>query len=313
MDRMSCTLSPMVYAELYRLLAADNQRFDDLAVRLGDIGYSLTWLGTAADAYDEYWAMQLDFSGTGSVEHITLESSEHALLATWILAGLRNTGDDRTLNSALRTNVQKRAVGEVPDLEMPLPSVLNPVIYGWTLGQVVSSSSSDWPVAPASLPDDVNLVAAYQGLVNHVLALENMTEPWPEMMQTSTYWRGYGIAEALKPEAGSGGRALLELLSEARPLLSQPVFSQLNTHFTRFGGRRNALSHITDDAGRPERFVDVVAATHGWEHLRVTLRGLTQFVCQEASRLLYEEDPPPALRNDPWEYLVREISTDWWT
>lgn len=312
MDLVSCTLSPLVYAELYRLLAADNQRHDIIEDRLGEIGYTHAWLGAATDAYDDYWATQLELAGAESVEHISLESAEHALLATWILAGLRHTGDDRQLSSALRTNVYTRAVDEVPDLTMPLPSVLSPVIYGWTLGRVVSLSASDGPVAPASLPDDENLVAAYQGLVNHVLTLEDMAEPWPEMMQTSTYWRGYGIAEALKPGAGEGGRALLELLAEARPLLSQPVFAQLNTHFSRFGGRRNALSHVTDDARRPERFVDVVADTHGWEHLRVTLRGLTQFVCQEASRLLYEEDLPPALRNDPWDYLAREISTDWW-
>lgn len=315
MDGMSCTLSPLVYAELYRLLAADKQRYDDIEERLSEIGYAPAWLSTAADAYDEYWAMQLELAGAEGVGNISVGSSEHALLATWILAGLRNTGDDNTLSSALRANVYRRAISEVPDLKMPLPSVLNPVIYGWTLGKVVSLSSTDVPVepvAPASMPDDDNLVAAYLGLVNHVLALEGMAEPWPEMMQTSTYWRGYGIAEALKPGAGDGGRALLELLAESRPLLSQPVFSQLNNHFSRFGARRNALSHVTDDARRPERFVEVVEDTHGWEHLRVTLRGLTQFVCQEVSRLLYEEDPPPALRNDPWRYLVREMPTEWW-
>lgn len=259
--------------------------------------------------------MHLELAGAEGVGNISVGSSEHALLATWILAGLRNTGDDNTLSSVLRANVYRRAISEVPDLKMPLPSVLNPVIYGWTLGKVVSLSSTDVPVepvAPASMPDDDNLVAAYRGLVNHVLALEGMAEPWPEMMQTSTYWRGYGIAEALKPGAGDGGRALLELLAESRPLLSQPVFSQLNNHFSRFGARRNALSHVTADARRPERFVEVVEDTHGWEHLRVTLRGLTQFVCQEVSRLLYEEDPPPALRNDPWSYLVREMPTEWW-
>lgn len=309
MDSMSCTLSPLVYAELYRLLAADKQRYDDIEERLSEIGYAPAWLSTAADAYDQYWAMQLELTGAEGVGNISVGSAEHALLATWVLAGLRNTGDDNTLSSALRANVHRRAVSGIPDLRMPLPSVLNPVIYGWTLGKVVSLSSTDVPVEPvalASMPDDDNLVAAYLGLVNHVLALEGMAEPWPEMMQTSTYWRGYGIAEALKPSsrtvpcdrvfrrapkrlkwlpgAGDGGRALLELLAESRPLLSQPVFSQLN--------RESRRGHAR--LGAP-------AGDSPWPHAVRLPGGLSPAV-----------NTPPALRNDPWSYLVREMPTEWW-
>lgn len=44
----------------------------------------------------------------------------------------------------------------------------------------------------------------------------------------------------------------------------------------------------------------------------MTVLGMTQFVCQEISRSLYDaEEPPPAPRNDPWTYLEREISTEW--
>ena len=40
MDGMSCTLSPLVQAESYRLLAADKQRYDDIEERLSEIGYA---------------------------------------------------------------------------------------------------------------------------------------------------------------------------------------------------------------------------------------------------------------------------------
>ncbi|MGW1803276.1 hypothetical protein ACWCQN_47725 [Streptomyces sp. NPDC001984] len=313
MDELRCELSPLVYAELYRLLAADEARRDVLEERLAVIGYDHVWLGTAADAYSEYWEALLESTDADSVSSLALPRNEHALLATWILAGLRTTGEDRELGAALAENVLQRALAEVPGLTAPLPPDLSPVIVGWTLASIIGSSSYEWPVAPAVLPDDVNIRSAFIGLAHHVLVLEAMAEPWPEMMQTSTYWRGYGIAEALKPAMGEGSPAINELLKEARPLLPQYLSTQLNKHFSRFGPRRNALSHVTDDPRR-ERFVDVVTITRGWEHLRLTVLGLTQFVCQEASRSLYDaEELPAALRNDPWGYLEREISTEWLT
>ncbi|MGW9027308.1 hypothetical protein ACWGQ5_24700 [Streptomyces sp. NPDC055722] len=313
MDDLSCILSPLVYAELYALLAADEAQRDILEGRLAEIGYEHGWLGVAAEAYDEYWQAQLRWSDADNISSIALPRAEHALLATWILASLRITGTDWELSSILEENVFQRAIAEVPDLSAPLPSDLSPVIVGWTLGCRIGTRPYDWPVAPALLPDDVNLRAAFTGLVHHVIVLENTPEPWPEMMQTSTYWRGYGIAEALKPAVGEGGPALQELLGESRPLLPQHLNSLLSRHFSRFGSRRNALSHVTDDPRR-ERFVDVVASTDGWEHLRTTVLGMTQFVCQEISRSLYDaEELPPPLRNDPWGYLEREISTEWLT
>ena len=314
MDNLSCMLSPLVYAELYRLLAdVQGAQRDVLEERLAEIGYDHLWLRSASEAYDEYWKAQRQWTDADSVSNIALQPPEHALLATWILAGLRITGDDRALDSELKANVFQRAFAEVPGLKTPLPADLSPVIVGWTLGRIISLPPYDWPVAPAKLPDDVNLRSAFIGLVHHVLLLEGMAEPWPEMMQTSMYWRGYGIAEALKPELGEGGPAIQELLRESRPLLPQNVTTQLNRHFSQFGSRRNALSHVTDDPRR-DRFVDVIASTQGWEHLRLTVLGMTQFVCQEISRSLYDaEQPPSALRNDPWAYLEREISTEWLT
>ncbi|MDX2680353.1 hypothetical protein [Streptomyces soliscabiei] len=270
-------------------------------------------MATSSGTVRAGWVACLRRSDADSVSSLALPRNEHALLATWILAGLRTTGEDRALGASLAENVLQRALTEVPGLTTPLPPDLSPVIIGWTLASIIGSSFYEWPVAPAALPDDANIKSAFIGLAHHVLVLEAMEEPWPEMMQTSTYWRGYGIAEALKPAMGQGSPAINELLKESRPLLPQYLSTQLNSHFSRFGPRRNALSHVTDDPSR-ERFVDVVTVTRGWDHLRLTVLGLTQFVCQEVSRSLYdEEELPAALRNDPWRYLEREISTEWLT
>ena len=86
----------------------------ELLERLAAIGYDHVWLGTAADAYNEYWVALLESTDADSVSSLALPRNEHALLATWILAGLRTTGEDRELGAALAENVLQRALAEVP-------------------------------------------------------------------------------------------------------------------------------------------------------------------------------------------------------
>ncbi|GAA4946671.1 hypothetical protein GCM10023238_11240 [Streptomyces heliomycini] len=92
------------------LLAADKQRYDDIEERLSEIGYAPAWPSTVADAYDEYRVMQPEPAGAEGVGNISVGSAEHALLATWTLAGLRSTGDDNTPSPTLRANVHRRAI-----------------------------------------------------------------------------------------------------------------------------------------------------------------------------------------------------------
>lgn len=48
-----------------------------------------------------------------------------------------------------------------------------------------------------------------------------------------------------------------------------------------------------------------------WVDLRMTVQGMTQFVCQEVSKRLADPPISPSLRRDPWSYLLPEIRTEW--
>ena len=96
------------------------------------------------------------------------------------------------------------------------------------------------------------------------------------------YWRGYSLAEALRPDAGSGGPALKPLRTEPGRFLCGELNRELGRHLDEFGQRRNALSHTADDQSRP-RFVDVVGEERASSSLDHTVRAMTQFVYQEVA------------------------------
>jgi hypothetical protein len=166
------------------------------------------------------------------------------------------------------------------------------------------------PAIPAHMPVDDNVRAAFLGFVEHVLLLQEMADPWPEMMCMATYWRGYGLAEGLLPELGSGGPALERLLIEARFSMEPGEYGRLHRHLQGFNKRRQAVSHIADDESRP-RYVEVIDTIKDWGDLRMTVQGLTQYVFQEVSKRLADEPIPSSLRRDPWAHLLPEIRTDW--
>lgn len=308
MDELTCQFSPLVYAELYRLLAATPALEDSLTYRLQELNYPFEWLNDAADAYRAKWEYDLSFADADCISDFVVEQPDHALLATWLLAGLRYTGPCYELSYDLATVVLEKATGAVRDLGTPLPPSLSPVVIGWTLGQLIGSY--DLPAAPAQPPDDDNVRAAFLGLVEHVLLLQKMAEPWPEMMCMATYWRGYGLAEGMLPELNSGGPALDQLLKEARLSMDSGEYGHLHRHFQHFNRRRQAVSHIADDHSRP-RYVEVIETIKDWSDLRMTVQGLTQYVFQEVSKSLADSRIPSSLRRDPWAHLLPEIRADW--
>ena len=308
MAELNCNLSPLVYAELYRRLATTPALEESLTFRLQEINYEMTWLEEVADAYQTKWAHDLQYANAGSIDDFAVRQPDHALLATWILAGLRNTGPCYDLSSGVAADVLAKATAAVAGLRSPLPASLSPVIYGWTLGRLIGAD--DLPAVPAELPADDNVRTAFGGLVEHVQLLQGLPEPWPEMMCMAAYWRGYGIAEGMRPEEGNGGYALRRLRDEAQPSMEQREYVLLHRHFEKFNQRRQAVSHIADDPARP-RFVDVVETIRDWMDLRATVHGLTQFVFQEASRGFADAPPPRALRSDPWPRLMAELRTEW--
>ncbi|WP_441958710.1 hypothetical protein [Mycolicibacterium houstonense] len=304
MEELNCQLSPLVYAELYRLLGTTAEFEDSLALRLDEIGYRLDWLSEATDAYRGKWEYDLQYIDVTTIGDYVLQKPGHALLATWILAGLRNTGHCYDVSSNLAAKVLESATKDIADLRTPLPASLSPTVIGWTLGKLIGREGL--PAALAQLPEDGNVRAAFLGLVEHVLHLQTMQEPWPEMMCMAAYWRGYGLAEGMLPGHGSGGPALRQLLAEAQLSMQQSQYSLLHRHFEHFNQRRQAVSHIADDESRPS-YLDVIETIKDWSDLRMTVLGLTQFVGQEVSKQLAESPVPRALRGDPWSYLLRDI------
>lgn len=308
MAELSCNLSPLVFAELYRRLASTSALEESLTFRLQDIHYDMAWLEEAADAYQAKWEYDLQYVDAGNVDDFAVQQPDHALLATWILAGLRNTGPCYDLSSGVAASVLEKATAVIPGLSAPLPASLSPIIYGWTLGRLIGQD--DLPAVPAVLPEDDNVQAAFVGLVEHVLLLQGLPEPWPEMMCMAAYWRGYGLAEGMRPEEGNGGSALNRLRDEAQPSMEQPEFARLHRHFQPFVSRRHSVSHVATDSSRPS-FTEVVETIRDWPDLRATIHGLTQFVFQEVARTLPDDPPPKALRSDPWARLMTELQTEW--
>lgn len=301
---LSCELSPLVFAELYRMLAGDQARAELLEARLAEIGLGMIWLEEAADRYEKTWQGNLRLSTCA--EDLVALSPDHALLASWVLAPLRASGSSYDFGDDLRAAVTQRALGEIPGAPSELPSRWKPVVVGWTLGMVVGEVDHTLPVAPAMLPNDANVRAAYEGLVEHVLLLAGTTVPWPEIAGTSTFWRGAGLAEGMQPEAGNGQQAITQLVVAVRRIVPEHMGKQIGQHFSQFAERRNTLSHVADMPGRPS-FVDVKDQARDWHQIRLTILGITQFLCHQIAIEL-TESASRAVREETWDELIWELA-----
>lgn len=304
MEQMNCVFVPLVFAELYKLLSGEKKYENALEDQLASIHLPLEWLAEAGEAYNRKWTSDLDYLISDNVDQLAL-TEQHSQFATWLLAGLHAGGACGELSSRLETMVMARALDEVEEIQTPLPPVLSPTIIGWTLGSVIGRRGNDLPVAPALLPSDENVRAAFEGLIEHVIAIQGMEQPWPEMMQTAMYWRGYGLAEALRPQLGAGGPALKQLRLETLSTMAYAERVEVGKHLDNFNARRNALSHITDDQSRP-RFVEVIDEVRQSSGIELTMRAMTQFVFHDVARAA-REHPPAVVRQGAWEAMEREI------
>lgn len=315
MEELKCKLSPLVLAELYRLLLnAGGPLRDTTEERLDELHYDLDWLGDAAEAYNAKWLEFSQYITPETADDLAL-SVEHSLLATWVIAGLRNTGDSYDFSSTLRTAVQERMVKEAPQLSDTRAASLSPIIRGWTLGMVAGSLDSALPMIPAHPPQDPDIAAAYAGLVEQVLHLGDVEEPWPELAGTALYVRTGGLAQALRPAPPPPAKPGLShslniLMAEARRHLPASIAEPLRRNWIRWVERRNVLTHIESDRSANISFTESAAQVRTWDQIKLTILGITQFVCQEISQEL-QESRPPALRTDPWDYLRREVQTEW--
>lgn len=315
MGALTCRLSAVVYAELYKQLASAHAWRANLDDRLADLGYDEEWLGEAAEAYLAKWKYDAPYIDSDSADGYAL-SVQHAVLATWLLAGLRNEGDSYELSAALREGVMERLGMDAPALVGDLPQSMAPIIRGWTLGLVAGTVDPFVPVVPAVYPRDEHVAGAYQGLVEHVQHLGVLDHSWPELVGTALYVRTGGLAQVLRPAPSAQPRGLTysinALVSDSRRQVPLHIFSRLTTNFAQWVGRRNVLTHLTPDEGGTT-YAGSAALVRTWDQLEMTVVGITQFICQEVSLELFDAVPSevPDLRTDPWDYLKREIRTEW--
>lgn len=313
MGELTCTLSALVFAELYDLLAKERGWRESLDDRLAELGYDGEWLDDASASYLAKWEYDAQYIDPASAEGYAL-SVEHAVLATWILAGLRNEGDSYQLSADLRDAVVKRLVVDAPSLAGHRARSMAPIIRGWTLGLVAGTFDPSVPVVPAVFPQDEHITGAYTGLVEHVLHLGDLGETWPELVGTALYVRTGGLAEALRPAPPPPPNRGLSysintLVAESQRQVPMHIFSRLSSNFARWVGRRNVLTHVKP-AEDGTTFADSAALVRTWDQIEFTVTGITQFICQEVSLELFDS-VPGALRTDPWDYLKREIQTEW--
>lgn len=300
---LSCELSPLVFAEMYRKLAANGTCEDLLEDRLAEVGWDLAWLTEAADRYEATW--QANKKVAAGVDDLIAVGADHALLGSWVLAALRGSGSSYDFGEELRRTVTTRALAEIPAAPNELPSRWKSVVVGWTLGMVVGSVDHTLPVVPAMLPKDDNVRAAYEGLIEHVLHLGELQSPWPEIVGTATFWRGTGLAEGMQPEAANGQDAITQLVIEVRRILPDHMGKLIGQHFSQFAERRNSLSHVAAMPGRP-RFVDVKEQARDWSQVRLTIMGITQFLCSQVA-LELTESASRAIRPETWDELSWEL------
>jgi hypothetical protein len=312
---LSCKLSALVFAEVYRLLGTAAVYQENLDDRLMQLGYDRGWLEEASEAYDSKWQSDAAYINPEVAEDFALPV-EHALLATWLLASLRNTGDSYDFSANVREAVQRRMDREAQSLIGMRPPSLSPIIRGWALGRVDGALDPLLPMVPAAYPSDPHIAAAYLGLVEHLLHLESFDTQWPELAGTALLVRTGGLAEALRPPPPPPPHRGLShsidlLMSEARRHMPPQLWERLRRNWVRWVDWRNVLTHVLPGEGTGYTFSESAELLRTWERIELTVLGITQFICQEISQELLDSIPP-ALRTNPWEsYLRREIQTEW--
>ena len=148
---LSCELSPLVFAELYRMLAGDRQlRAELLDDRLGEIGCDVSWLEERQPAYEKTWQGNLRVATC--VDDLITLGPDHSLLASWVLAPLRASGSGYEFGDDLHGAVTRRALTEITGRSRGVAEPLEACRRRMDPGHGRWCGRPDLPVAPAMLP-----------------------------------------------------------------------------------------------------------------------------------------------------------------
>lgn len=304
---LTLKLSPLVYAEIYKLLAQQlpndpekPTRFSEaLEDRLHESGQPLDWLPEAAAAYERRW---IEYGPEDTL------GKQHGLLAGWVLAGLRTVGHSWNFNHTLNEKITSRAAGHRTRSGL-LPTRFRPRVIAWTLGVAVGEVDVELPAIPIRYPNDEQIAKAYECFVEFCMLLNTaIKEPWPELVGSATYVRGAGLAEILKPGFKPARQAVVELLKEARLSAHADEVSAFNRHFlANFFENRNTLVHLLPDKPSDPQFTDLTGVACGWSEVRPTVSGITHFVFQRVSEELAASRE---VNEQTWD-IKWELHQDW--
>ncbi|OKL46269.1 hypothetical protein BSR28_06935 [Boudabousia liubingyangii] len=300
---MVCRFSPLVFAEIYHILNDQFASFKPLLSRLENNGLSGEWLLEAEQNYREKWESIIPEVSQETANSLAL-SDDHAEFASFLLASLESQGSSADFSTLLISRVNSQVKESCPTLSFPLPGSFQPEIIGWTLGQRLQIPGALRTAIPALMPYDEDAREAFMGLVNHFYVLQELPQPWPEMMCSSLYWRGYGIAEALRADTcQNGNEAIRQLQAECNRFFEDGLRQRINRHLNAFGEKRNTLSHVAKSPNRA-RFVEVIAAVCQEEEVDLTMKAITQFVFREVTKQMNDPKSSNAY-NDRWDNALR--------
>lgn len=288
---LTCELSALTYAEMYRLIAADRPMRERLDYRLSILNRDASWLDEAEQTYRAFWEWEVE-QAHGDVATTGVVSGRHAELATWLIAPLRSLGPSADFSADLARTVSDSVRQQFPDAGR-VPEHFRIGIVAWTVGRVCGELDRTYPLLPAELPPDEDVSAAYAGLLEHVAALRYSADPWPEMLGSAILWRVAGIAEGLRPQPAQASlpASLGLLMKEARPVLPEALHSKLSREWDEFRLVRNSFTHVTPVHGG-YGFAAVEDRMRCADDVTTYLAGATYFVCNEVAVRLAETDDP---------------------
>lgn len=286
---LTCELSPLIYAELYRLLLADDAMRQRVEDRLTKAGADASWLGAAERLYRRSWEWQIEYEAVGDIRKTSPTDPRDAQLATWVIAPLRTLGPSTQFSADLQREVNLAARARFPGFNDRLPEQYQASVIAWTLGRVCGELDRSFPVVLAEIPDDTHVAAAYDGLLHHVRTLSDGSDPWPEMAGSAVVWRVGGIADGLRPREPNNLRASLDLLMSAlKPVVPPVLHAEFNAGWNGFVDARNGLTHVAPRDGLG--FADFAKRMRTAEKVRTYLQAATYFVCNEVAMSLAADD-----------------------
>ena len=283
---LTCDLAPLSYVALYQALTSETSWRKAADERLEEFG-GIDLLRELQTGYQALWDLQIKQSN-GDVGQLWTVDTRHAMLATWVLAGLRRLRrPSEELSARTRSIVDEEVLKCFGHVRYP--DLIRPIVLAWTLGQVRGRLDARVPAVPAIAPFDPDVALAYSGLVAHLLDLQEVRQPWPEVAGSANLWRTAGIIDGIKTHPGANLMAAIkEAMKQLSDVTTEAFRHELEEQWADFKDARNALTHISGNRVG-YRFREVIERSVRWDEFQLSVRGITYFLFSDISFRLTEE------------------------